>query len=143
MKSESDLKLTGNSYYKGDIMSILQDFIKTGDWKGEKHVPAIIAPASIKAGEAAQIKVCVGEEIAHPNTLEHHIAWIKLFYVAEGSQVLVELANSEFAANGELECFTEPTLFANVKLPKSGKLVAVSYCNIHGLWENSLDITVA
>ena len=124
-------------------MSILANYVKSGDWKGEKHVPAIIAPASVKAGEAAQIKVCIGEEIAHPNTLEHHIAWIKLFYVAEGSQVLVELANSVFAANGELECFTDPTLFANVKLPKSGKLVAVSYCNIHGLWENSFDITVA
>ena len=110
-------------------MSILANYVKSGDWKGEKHVPAIIAPASVKAGEAAQIKVCIGEEIAHPNTLEHHIAWIKLFYVAEGSQVLVELANSVFAANGELEYFTKPTLFANIKLPKNGKLVAVSYCD--------------
>ena len=124
-------------------MSILANYVKSGDWKGEKHVPAIIAPASVKAGETVQVKVCVGEEIAHPNTLEHHIAWIKLFFIPDGSQVVVELANSEFSANGELECFTEPTLFANVKLPKSGKLVAVSYCNIHGLWENSVDITVA
>ena len=124
-------------------MSILANYVKSGDWKGEKHVPAIIAPASVKDGETVQVKVCVGEEIAHPNTLEHHIAWIKLFFIPDGSQVVVELANSEFSANGELECFTEPTVFANVKLPKSGKLVALSYCNIHGLWENSVDITVA
>ena len=124
-------------------MSILANYVKSGDWKGEKHVPAIIAPASVKAGVTVQVKGCVGEEIAHPNTLEHHVAWIKLFFIPDGSQVVVELANSEFSANGELECFTEPTVFANVKLPKSGKLVALSYCNIHGLWENSVDITVA
>ena len=124
-------------------MSILSNYVKTGDWKGEKHVPAIIAPESVKAGELAKIKVRVGEEIAHPNTLEHHISWIKLLYVAEGSNLLVELANNEFSANGELECFTEPCMQVCVKLPKSGKLIAVSYCNIHGLWENSVDITVA
>ena len=123
-------------------MSILANYVKSGDWKGEKHVPAIIVKDTIKAGEVAQIKVCVGEEIAHPNTLEHYISWIKLFFVPEGGQI-VELASNEYSANGELECFSEPTLFASVKLPKSGKLVAVSYCNIHGLWENSLDITVA
>jgi superoxide reductase len=29
-----------------------------------------------------------------------------------------------------------------VKLNKSGKIFAISYCNIHGLWENSVDIIV-
>jgi len=28
-------------------------------------------------------------------------------------------------------------------LKKSGKLIAVSYCNIHGLWESEKDIVVA
>lgn len=123
-------------------MSILANYVKSGDWKGEKHVPAIIAPTDAKAGETVQIKVCVGEEIAHPNTLEHHISWIKLFYAPESGPI-VELASNEFSANGELDCFTEPCVLVSAKLPKSGKLVAVSYCNIHGLWENSVDITVA
>jgi len=95
-------------------MSILANYVKSGDWKGEKHVPAIIVKDTIKAGEVAQIKVCVGEEIAHPNTLEHHISWIKLFFVPEGGQI-VELASNEYSANGELECFSEPTLFASVQ----------------------------
>lgn len=122
-------------------MSVLGQLIQTGDWKGEKHVPAITAPQSFKVGETVDIKVCIGEEIAHPNTLEHHIAWIKLFYLPEGTKIPVELAHSAFSANGELESFTEPTIVAKVKLPKGGKLIALSYCNIHGLWESSVEIS--
>ena len=121
-------------------MSVLGQLIQTGDWKGEKHVPAIIAPQAFKVGEVVEIKVCIGEEIAHPNTLEHHIAWIKLFYLPEGTKIPVEIAHSGFSANGELESFTEPSIIAKVKLPKCGKLIALSYCNIHGLWESSVDI---
>ncbi|EJU24132.1 putative superoxide reductase [Peptoanaerobacter stomatis] len=123
-------------------MSVLGQLIQTGDWKGEKHVPAITAPQTVKVGEVAEVKVCIGQEIAHPNTLEHHISWIKLLFVPSGGKLPVELAHSEFSANGELEIFTSPSLVANVKLPKSGTLVAVSYCNIHGLWESSVEITV-
>ena len=123
-------------------MSLLAQLIKTGDWKGEKHVPAIIAPQSVKKGEAAKVKVCVGQEIAHPNTLEHHISWIKLLFVPSEGKLPVELANSEFIANGELEIFTSPSIEVDVKLPKSGTLVALSYCNIHGLWESSVEINV-
>lgn len=121
-------------------MSFLGQLIQSGDWKGEKHVPAITAPKSFNAGDIVEVKVCVGEEIAHPNTLEHHIAWIKLFYLPEGAKLPVELASSEFSANGELESFTDPTVIAKVKLPKSGKLIALSYCNIHGLWESNVEI---
>lgn len=122
-------------------MSILGGTIQTGDWKGEKHVPVIEAPASAQAGEVFEVKYFVGKEIAHPNTLEHHISWIKLFFVPEGGKP-VELADSHFSAHGELDSFDEPCSLAKIKLQKSGKLVALSYCNIHGLWENSVDIKI-
>ncbi|WP_376698311.1 desulfoferrodoxin family protein, partial [Bacillus licheniformis] len=35
--------------------------MKSGDWKGEKHVPVIHAPQTAKAGEEIEVKVCVGE----------------------------------------------------------------------------------
>ncbi|MBE3101870.1 MAG: hypothetical protein IMZ47_06330 [Firmicutes bacterium] len=38
--------------------------------------------------------------------------------------------------------FTEPVGLTKVKLHTSGKIYAVSYCNIHGLWESSVDVTV-
>ena len=45
---------------------------KTADWKTEKHVPVIDI-------EESGVRVTVGKEIAHPNTVEHHIAWLELF----------------------------------------------------------------
>jgi superoxide reductase len=123
-------------------MSILASYLQTGDWKGEKHVPVIHVPESISANVLTEIKLSIGDAIAHPNTLEHHISWFKLFFLAEGAKFPVELGTYNFMAHGEGEMFTEPVAIAKVKLPSSGKLIAISYCNIHGLWENSADVTV-
>ena len=37
----------------------LESFVKTADWKNEKHVPVIDAPASVKAGETFDVDVTV------------------------------------------------------------------------------------
>ena len=112
---------------------MIGNLIKSADWKAEKHVPAISAPESAKAGEAFEVEVAVGREIPHPNTLEHHIAWAALFFVAEGSRLPVELARASFSAHGP-DAFAAPVLKATVRLPASGTLHAVAYCNLHGLW---------
>lgn len=121
----------------------IHDLIKTGDWKGEKHVPVITCPDTVAAGQAVTVELSVGKEIAHPNTLEHYIKWIKLYFVAEGTQLPIEVAELNFIAHGEGQVLAQPTGTVTVSLPTSGKLVAVSYCNIHGLWESEKDITVA
>ena len=38
----------------GNTMKI-GELIQSGDWKGEKHVPVIEAPASVQAGETAHV----------------------------------------------------------------------------------------
>lgn len=118
------------------------EFLQSGDWKGEKHVPAIIVPDSIKSGEEFEIKIHVGEEIKHPNTLEHHIKWGKVFFKPSDGKFPVELANYNWEAHGEFDSFTEPLGKTSIKLSKSGTIYAMIYCNIHGLWENSLEISV-
>ncbi len=127
----------------------LGDYVQSGDWKGEKHVPVIEAPEKVAAGEAVTVTVSVGKEIPHPNEVKHYIKWIKLFFVPEGGKFAVELANFAFDAHGDSMdpekapgAATDPWGAVRVKLPKSGTLVAQSYCNIHGLWENSKPITV-
>ena len=117
-------------------------FLQSGDWKGEKHVPVIHAPEKVKAGELVEIGVSIGDEIPHPNTFEHYISWIKVFYFEEGGKFPVELADFQFKAHGEGEKYTEPYGTTKVKLNKSGTIHAISYCNIHGDWENSQDIVV-
>lgn len=116
--------------------------IQSGDWKGEKHVPVIHANDKVAKGEVVEVRVSIGDEIAHPNTHEHHIAWVKLYYHEDGAKFPVEIGTYEFRAHGESGLFAEPFASVKVKVEKSGHFHALSYCNIHGLWENTKELTV-
>ena len=77
------------------------DVIQTADWKAEKHVPAITAPVAVKAGEKFVVEVSVGKEIAHPNTTEHHIRSIKLYFKPEAGKFAYEVGSYDFSAHAE------------------------------------------
>jgi superoxide reductase len=64
----------------------LGDRIQEADWKKEKHVPVIEVPDQVKVDEVFEVKVSLGKEIAHPNTTEHHISWISLYFHPEGEK---------------------------------------------------------
>lgn len=130
-------------------MKRLGDVLQTQDWKKEKHVPVIECPDSVKGGEMFDIKVSVGKEVAHPNTTEHHIRWIQLYFQPEGDKYTYQLANCEFTAHGEAvkgpnegPAYTDHTATVRAKLGRSGTLHSMSFCNIHGLWEFSRQIKV-
>lgn len=123
-------------------MKSLNGLYQTADWKNEKHVPVIHAPESIKAGEEVELKVLIGEEIAHPNEMDHHISWMKVYFHPEDGKFPVEIGTYEFRAHGEAELFTEPYIVTKFKTKKSGTILVASYCNIHGLWENSAELKV-
>ena len=125
------------------------DFVQSGDWKGEKHVPVICAPEKVSAGESFEVKLCVGKEIAHPNTSAHYIKWIKLFFIPDGGKFAIELGNLTFDFHGDSAdpekpgpAHAEPFGSLKVKLTAPGTLAAQSYCNIHGLWESSHKISI-
>jgi superoxide reductase len=120
------------------------------DWKTEKHVPVIDCPGEVKADENFKINVAVGKDIAHPNTTEHHINWISIYFVPEGAKAAYQLGHFEFVAHGESAeganagpAYTHHAVTAWAMLKKSGTLYATSLCNIHGLWESSFDIKVS
>jgi superoxide reductase len=115
--------------------------IKTADWKTEKHAPVIELPAGIKAGETFDVKVSLGKEIAHPNTLEHHIAWISVFFQPEGAPVPFQVGHFEFTSHGAGDIVTSPSVVVTFKTDKPGKLQAMSFCNIHGLWLGNAEVT--
>jgi superoxide reductase len=127
----------------------IADVVQSADWKAEKHVPVIDAPDSVKAGEKVIVELCVGKEIAHPNTTEHHIRWIKLYFKPDNAKFVFEVASFEFTAHGESidgankgPAYSESSAKAVIKINTSGTLLATSYCNIHGLWESSKTIVV-
>lgn len=119
----------------------IDDLFQKADWKNEKHVPVIKAPETVAAGEEFRVEVVVGEEIDHPNTTEHHIRWIELYFKPDGSEYPFSLGRFEFESHGEsIEgpnssgVYTEPHVVTVTKIENSGTLIATSYCNIHGLW---------
>lgn len=123
-------------------MNTLSSYVKTADWKGEKHVPVITSPAAVKAGESFDVEVAVGKAVPHPNTLEHHIVWAALHFVPDGSPISVEVGRMEFSAHGP-ETATAPTAKFRVAVAKSGIFFATAYCNIHGLWSSSAKVEVS
>jgi superoxide reductase len=125
-----------------------KDLFQSADWKKEKHAPAIEAPDKIKKGEAVSIKVNVGKEIAHPNTAAHHIRWIAVYFLPLGEKFPCQIGRFEFDSHGESgqgpdtsTIYTAPDVILKFKTEKSGAILAASYCNIHGLWQSSKEIT--
>lgn len=127
----------------------LGEQFQTSDWKTEKHVPAIDCPGEVKAGEPFEINVVVGKEIPHPNTTEHHIQWIQVFYKPHDDKFTYDLGYFSFNAHGasgagpnQGPAYTDPAISVKCKLEKPGTIYAIEQCNIHGLWQSEFDIRV-
>lgn len=130
-------------------MSNIGDAIKTADWKSEKHVPVIECPDAVPGGEFFNVTVTLGKEVAHPNTTEHHIRWIELYYQPDGADFVYHIARFDFAAHGESTkgpnegpVYTHHTASTAMKAASAGTLRAVAFCNIHGLWESEKEISL-
>jgi superoxide reductase len=130
-------------------MAELKDLLQSADWKTEKHIPVIEAADKVRKGESCKITITVGKEMPHPNTTEHHIRWIELYFLAEGEKFPYQIGRFEFSAHGESAqgpntstVLTHPEALCVFKTEKSGTLLASSYCNIHGLWQNSKKISI-
>jgi superoxide reductase len=101
------------------------------------HAPVITAPLSVRAGKPFIVEVAVGESL-HPMGPSH---WIEYIELNNGNK---PAGKADLQPKGHLK----PKVAFTVVLPKEvapeGKvsLVARQFCNLHGLWEGSLDVTV-
>ena len=130
-------------------MSNIGEMYQTADWKSEKHVPVIECPDQVTADEVFDVKVSLGKQVAHPNTTEHHIRWIQLYFKPDGDKFAYQVSSFVFCAHGESAegpnkgpVYTNHAATASMKVKKAGTLLATAFCNIHGLWENSKAIRV-
>ncbi len=94
-------------------------------------------------------RVTVGKEIPHPNTTEHHIRYIELIFHPEGEKFPFHVGRAKFTAHGESvkgpntsTVYTEPVAQFTFKTGKPGMLIALSYCNIHGLWKGEEQLRI-
>lgn len=131
-------------------MPELKDLFQSADWAKEKHVPVIEAPDKVKKSEFFKITLAVGKQLPHPNTTEHHIRWIEVYFLADGEKFPYQLGRFEFNAHGESTLgintstiYTHPEVTCSFKTDKPGVVFASSYCNIHGLWQNSKAVGIA
>ncbi|HHE04978.1 MAG TPA: Neelaredoxin [candidate division WOR-3 bacterium] len=103
--------------------------------EGKRHKPIIKAPPAVKAGENFEIKIKIGEK-PHPNTFEHHIRWIQIFVKPE-NRPMIYGGNFEFGPN-----VLVPEITLKMCLDRTSTIYTLSYCNIHGVWENSIEIKI-
>jgi superoxide reductase len=130
-------------------MGKMGELYQSADWKAEKHVPVIECSDHVNKDELFDVRVTLGKEIAHPNTTEHHICWIQLFFRGEGDKFPYQVGSFEFSAHGEAvdgpnkgPVYTHHSVSASLKISKGGVLYATALCNIHGLWESGKEIKV-
>ena len=131
-------------------MAELKELLQAADWKKEKHVPVIDAPASAKKGGTVRVTLTVGKEAEHPNTTAHHIAFAAAYFLPDGEKFPYQVARAEFTAHGASAAgpdtstvYTAPDTSFSIRTEKPGTILAVSYCNVHGLWESSKRLEIA
>jgi superoxide reductase len=128
----------------------LGEQIQSADWKKEKHVPVIECPDKVEAETSFSVNVSIGKEIPHPNTTEHHISWIDVFFKPkEKDPFTYHVGRFEFVTHGESTkgantgpIYSNPDVTFSMQANSSGTLIALALCNIHGLWESSKEIQV-
>ena len=126
------------------------DYLQTADWKSEKHAPVIECPEVVNVDKEFFVSLTIGKEIPHPNTTEHHIEWIILFFKPDKGSFPFEVGKFDFKGHGASvkganagPLYTEPKIKIAVKLKEPGTLMAMSFCNIHGLWESKREIKIS
>jgi superoxide reductase len=103
--------------------------------KRESHTPKIEIPVNIRADEPFEIRVSVGP---HPNTLEHSIRWIEIYFYEEARAF-----NPQSLFRAELTPgLTEPNVAIKLNLKNKGVLYAMEYCNLHGLWTSKKECLI-
>jgi len=100
----------------------------------EKHVPTIEVGRGKGESGADIVHVVVGRETPHPSTVEHHIAWIELFGVKKDGQV-TDLGRAAFAPS-----YAKPNVRFQVAVAEFNAFCALAYCNVHGVWENCIEV---
>ena len=98
----------------------------------KKHLPVITAPESVAPGECFEVTVEVGKLLAHPNEPGHFIEFVEVY------------ADHAYLARIDLTAETTcPTVKFCVALPGPvSELRVYERCNLHGVWEGTVPISV-
>jgi superoxide reductase len=96
----------------------------------DRHSPVILCADSVNEGEKFQVKVRVGNAYVHPDDGDHFIGYIQLW----NRETLLAEVKIFPGAMGNKPGQVEIDFYIVPKV--SLKLVAMSYCTKHGLWQS-------
>lgn len=101
----------------------------------EKHVPTIEVVRGHGSTGADFVRVVVGKEVPHPNTVEHHIEWVELYGITKDGKTI------DFGRMNFEPVHTQPIASFHVNNIDNFKaFCALEYCNIHGVWQNCIEV---
>ena len=95
--------------------------------EGSKHVPFIEVNEN-------KVHIRCGKNELHASTAAHYIGWIKLYGLKDNK--LIELGSTTFTPDESVPV----TEFQLADIKKYTKLVAASYCNVHGIFESEVTV---
>jgi superoxide reductase len=111
------------------------DLVKGSTSEGkEKHIPAIELMKGRGSAGKDLVEIQVGRELPHPNTPEHYIVWIQAFGVKKDGQIL-DLGREVFKP-----VVSKPIYAFDINASDFKHLFSFSYCNVHGVWEQHLEL---
>jgi superoxide reductase len=117
---------------RGGMTMSFAAFIHAPEFEGkEKHVPDI---SLAQSAEGAIITVKVGKDVLHPTTRDHHIEWVQLFGKTQDGK-FVQVGTLDFGKGTALPIGT-----LTIKREDYTSLTVLAYCNLHGVWDNSIMI---
>lgn len=96
----------------------------------DRHSPFVHCEKTAKKGEKFNVKVKVGEEYSHPDDFDHYIAYIQLW---NGEFML---GSTHFAPGTLGNESGQVEVDFKIVPRKNMKLVAMSFCTKHGLWQS-------
>lgn len=139
----STLAAAAERYFPLKVDQSLFDSINRIKLSGKKsplemsHAPVISAPKTVKAGELFMIEVSVGEKI-HDMGPSH---WIEYIELAIGNEPAGRI---DFQPRGFMKPKATFTVALSKEIAPNGvvTLIAFQRCNLHGLWESTLDIAI-
>jgi superoxide reductase len=124
-------------------MTESRPYLKTTERKTHSHTPIIECPEKVEAGKIFQIKISLGNGTGHPDTNEHHVRRISLYYSDSEGKTVRQIAGVEFQSHHPgKEALSRYETMVDAKFDESGMLHAMAYCNVHGLAEAIKQITV-
>lgn len=100
------------------------------------HSPVITAPDKVKAGKVFPVEVDIGQ-ISHPMGPNH---WIQYLQLNIGNE---PAGNVIFRSHGYVKAAAKfNAILGNELKDKTVSLIVQIKCNLHGIWQNHVNVSV-